>query len=79
MFPILVSPDITAFPGAQRSGGFFEGVVNVLQGPRTSRQQLVCLGVRDTEVEALSDAERDATALIGLWRQKVNIPGGREC
>ena len=79
MFPFLVSPDITAFPGAQPSGVFFEGVVNVLHGPRSSRQQLVCLGVRDTDVEALNDAERDAAALIELWRQKVNIPGSREC
>lgn len=77
MFPILVSPDITAFPGTQRSGVFFEGVVNVLQGPRSSRQQMVCLGVRDTEGEALRDAERAGTALIELWRQKVNIPSGR--
>ena len=77
MFPILVSPDITAFVGAQRSGEFFEGLADMFQGPSSLCQQLVCLGVRDTEVEALSDAERDATALIELWRQKVNIPGGR--
>ena len=77
MFPILVSPDITTFVGAQRSGVFFEGVVNVLQGPNSSRQQLVCLGVRDTEVEALHDAERDAGALIALWRQTVTLPGSR--
>ena len=79
MSPFLVSPDITAFPGVQPSGVFFEGVVNVLHGPRSSRQQMVCLGVRDTEVEALSDAERAATALIELWRQKVNLSGSREC
>jgi hypothetical protein len=77
MFPVLVSPDITTFVGAQRSGVFFEGVVSVLQGPRSSRQQLVCLGVRDTEVEALRDAERDAAALIELWRQKVPLRDGR--
>ena len=78
MFPVLVSPDITTFIGAQRSGVFFEGVVDVLQGPRSFRQQLVCLGVRDTEGEALRDAERDAAALIALWRQKVNLPDRRK-
>lgn len=73
MFAILVSPDITAYPSCRQTGEFFEGVVNVLQGPSASRQQSVCLGVRDTEVEALRDAERDAAALIELWRQKVPL------
>ena len=77
MLAMLVSPDITAYPSSRRTGEFFEGVVNVLQGPNGSRQRLVCLGVRDTEDEALRDAERDAATLIELWRQKVPIPGGR--
>ena len=77
MFPILVSSDITTFVGAQSCGVFFEGVVNVLQGPNASRQRLVCLGVRDTQVEALRDAEQDAAALVELWRQTVPLPGGR--
>ena len=77
MFPILVSPDITAFIGTRQAGEFFEGIVNVLQGPRAFRQQLVSTGVRDTEGEALRDAQRDAAALVDLWRQKVPIPGAR--
>lgn len=77
MFPFLVSPDITTFVGAQRCGVFFEGVVNVLQGPNASRQRLVCLGVRDTQVEALRDAEQEAAALVKLWRQQVKLPGSR--
>ena len=77
MFPILVSPDITAFVGAQRSGEFFEGLADMFQGPNSLPQQLVCIGVRDTEGEALHDPERDAAALIELWRQQVNIPGSR--
>ncbi len=38
MFAILVSPDITAYPGSHRTGEFFEGIVNILQGPNSSRQ-----------------------------------------
>lgn len=77
MFPILVAPDITTYLGIRRSGAYFEGVVSALQRPNSSRLQHVCLGGRDTEAEALGDAERDANALLALWRQKVSIPGGR--
>ena len=75
MFPILVSRDITTFVGIHQVGNFFEGFVDVLQGPNSSRLQHVCLGVRDTAREALDDAEKDAAALVELWRLKVRVPG----
>jgi hypothetical protein len=74
MVAFLVSPDITTFIGARATGEFFEGQVDVLQGPRASRVQHICLRVRDTEAEALRDAHGDAKTLIEMWRQRQPLP-----
>lgn len=73
MAPFFASPDITAFVGVRRTGTFFEGFVNILQGTNSSRIQHTCLGSRDSKHEALLDARTDAMALIRMWRQKVAI------
>ena len=74
MLPFLASPDITAFIGARHAGEFFEGRVDILQGPRPSRIEHVCLRLRDTEALALRDAHGDAKALIVMWRQRQPLP-----
>jgi len=73
MTPIFASPDITACIGARETGEWFEGVVNVLQGPTAVRVQHVCLRLRDTRAEALRDARKDAKKLIVMWRDKVQL------
>lgn len=75
MFPVHISPDITAFVGVRFNGAFFEGIVSVLQGPEPFRQELVCAGLRDTEEEALADAERDSEAPIDLWGTRCHSLG----
>lgn len=74
MTPYLVSPNVTAFISARRRNEFFEGCITILEGPTATRTEHVCLGVRDTEEEALEDAQRDAAALVKMWRQRVEPP-----
>lgn len=73
MDAIFVSPDITACIGALKTGDWFEGTVNVLQGPTAIRVEHVCMPLRDTKAEALSDAAKDAKKLISMWRDKVQL------
>lgn len=73
MDAIFVSPDITACIGVRKTGDWFEGTVNVLQGPTAIRVQHVCLPLRDTKSEALRDARKDAKKLIVMWRDKVRL------
>lgn len=72
--PFLVSPNVTAFIGVRPHKEFFEGCVTILEDPTATRTEHVCLGVRDTEEEALEDAQRDAAALLTMWRQQVEHP-----
>ncbi len=74
MVPFLASPDITTFIGARPAGEFFEGCVDIRQGPRASHIQHVCLRLRDTEAQALRDAHSDAKTLIAMWRQRQPLP-----
>ena len=74
MVPFLASPDITAFVGTRQAGDFFEGRVDILQGPHPSRIEHICLRVRDTEAQALRDAHGDAMTLIKMWRQRQPLP-----
>ncbi len=71
MAPFLVSREVTAFISARRRDGFFEGRVNLLRGPTAARTEHVCLGLRDTEEEALGDARRDAAALMQTPAQRA--------
>lgn len=73
MAPFLVSPNVTAFIGTRRHKEFFEGRVTILEGAAATRTEHVCLGLRDTEDEALNDARRDAVALVRMWRQRVEL------
>ena len=77
MTPYLVAPNVTAFISARPRKEFFEGCVTILEGTAATRTEHVCLGLRDTEDEALGDARRDAAALIKMWRQRVELPRGR--
>jgi len=74
MVAFLVSPDISAFIGARAAGDFFEGRVDILQGPHPSRIEHICLRMRDTEAHALRDAHDDAKTLIAMWRQRQPLP-----
>jgi hypothetical protein len=74
LFPIHVCPDITAVICARRNGEYFEGVVNVLQGAQSYRQQVVWPALRDTERQALADARRAAERLVTMWQDQVPLP-----
>lgn len=77
MFPIHVCPDITAVIGTRRNGEYFEGVVNVLRGAQSYRQQVVWPMLRATDHQALLDAQKAATKLVAMWRDQVPLPGDR--
>ncbi len=74
MFPIHVCPDITALICARRNGEHFEGVVVVLQGAQSYRQQVVWPMPRATERKALLDAQKAAKKLVAMWRDQVTLP-----
>ena len=74
MFPVHVCPDITAFVGTRRNGMLYEGVVDVLQGPRHHRQQVVWPMRRASERRALLDARMAAKRLVAMWRDQTPLP-----
>lgn len=76
MFPVHICPDITAFVGTRRNGMLYEGVVDVLQGPRPYRQQVVWPMLRASERQALLDARKAARRLVAQWRDQVPLPRG---
>jgi hypothetical protein len=73
MSDMYVSPHVTLFPAAHRSGMWFVGTVTALQGPRALRVQHECLPLRDTELEAYLDACDDAEKLLGMWGDRVQL------
>ncbi len=73
MFPVHTSTEITAVVGARSNGDRFEGVVNLPQGTRPDRQQVVWPALRDTERQALADARRAARKLVSMWRKQASL------